>query len=105
MKLPSGILLPEDQIAQFCKQWGIKRLELFGSALTQNFRPDSDIDLLATFDEHARASFEIYNAANELSVVLSRKIDLVSKQALVASRNKYRSRRILDSAQVIYDRA
>lgn len=105
MVLPSGYVLPEDKVAEFCEKWGITKLEVFGSILTKNFRPDSDIDLLATFDEQARPTFEIFSAANELSKILSRKIDLVSKQGLASSRNKFRSKRIIASALLIYDRA
>ena len=45
--------LPRDKIAKFCKRNHVQRLSLFGSVLRGDFRPDSDIDLLAEFDpEH-----------------------------------------------------
>ncbi|MCB1202397.1 MAG: nucleotidyltransferase domain-containing protein [Leptospiraceae bacterium] len=104
MELPSGIKIPEDKIAQFCKKWAIVKLELFGSALTKEFNAESDIDFLATFDPDSKHGLESYLALGELSQLFSRKVDLVSKQALLSSRNKYRSQKILSKAILIYDR-
>ena len=46
--------IPKDEIAAFCGRWQIRELALFGSALRDDFGPESDIDLLVTFESEAR---------------------------------------------------
>lgn len=48
------IQLPEKAIELFCQRWQIKELALFGSVLRDDFRPDSDIDVLVTFSPEAK---------------------------------------------------
>ena len=57
MKTDSKIEIPLDKIEVFCRKWKIKELSLFGSVLREDFRPDSDVDFLVTFEEEARWSF------------------------------------------------
>ena len=45
--------IPSDQLAEFCRRWKVAELALFGSALREDFRPDSDVDLLVTFSPDA----------------------------------------------------
>ena len=49
-----SIQLPEDKIAEFCQRWKISEFALFGSVLRNDFRPDSDIDVLITFAPDAK---------------------------------------------------
>jgi predicted nucleotidyltransferase len=105
MRLPSGLQIPEDKVAALCLKWGIRRLEIFGSALTTEFAPTSDLDLLATFDNEDNLGLNFFAAATDFQNALARKIDLVSKEGLMQSPNKYRVRKILSSAVPIYDRA
>ncbi|HNE19408.1 MAG TPA: nucleotidyltransferase domain-containing protein [Turneriella sp.] len=105
MQLPSGINIPENTVAEICEKWGISKLELFGSALTANFKPDSDIDLLATFDSARPLGFRVFDAVDDFSRALNRKVDLVSRESLLRSQNKFRLRRILASARPIYERS
>jgi predicted nucleotidyltransferase len=46
--------LSSQEIVSFCQHWGITKLALFGSILRDDFRADSDIDLLLTFAPNAR---------------------------------------------------
>lgn len=92
-----------DEIAAFCRRWRVVELALFGSALRDDFGPDSDIDLLVSFDPDARPSlFDVVRMQEELSRVLDRKVDLVTRRAVETSRNYIRRRAILGSAQVVY---
>jgi hypothetical protein len=50
----TGIELPKEKIAEFCKKNHIRRLSLFGSFLHSDFKPDSDIDFLVEFDPAQR---------------------------------------------------
>ena len=92
-----------DEIAAFCRRWQVVELALFGSALRDDFGPDSDIDLLVSFDPDARPTlFDVVRMQEELSQVLGRKVDLVTRRAVETSRNYIRRRAILGSAQVVY---
>lgn len=95
----SGVIFPEAEIAEICRRYQVKELALFGSAARGEFTPDSDIDLLVDFLPQARTSLLRHNAAErELSALLGRKVDLVSKRAL---RDSLRES-ILSEARLIY---
>ena len=99
----TNIDLPMDKIAEFCKRWQIKELALFGSVLRDDFRPDSDIDLLVTFAPGAsRSLFDHVDMEDEMESILGRKVDLVSRHAIERSENPWRRHDILTSARTIY---
>jgi len=90
-------------LEQFCTRWKIARLELFGSMLRGDFRPDSDVDLLVTFAPDAQwGLFDHARMEREISELLGRKTELVSRHAIEASHNALRRNAILGSAQPIY---
>jgi predicted nucleotidyltransferase len=92
--------LPRKKIAEFCKRWGITEFSLFGSVLREDFRPESDIDVLVSLDPSAHIGlFELAQMQIELENIFKRPVDLVEKDAL---RNSYRRSEILKTAQVIY---
>ncbi len=97
------IRLPEDKIKDFSDRWKISELALFGSVLRDDFRPDSDIDLLVTFSPDADWSlFDHVQMQQELANILGRRVDLVSKRAIERSQNWIRRREILETAKIIY---
>ncbi len=99
----STITLTNDQVADFCRRWKISELSLFGSALQEDFGSDSDVDLLVTFAPDAEWSLlDHVQMEEELSTMLSRKVDLVSRRAIERSENWIRRRAILETAQVLY---
>jgi len=92
--------IPHKKIAEFCKRWTINEFSLFGSVLREDFRPDSDIDVLVSIDPAAQIGLlEIAKMQIELEKLFKRPVDLVEKEGL---RNPYRRREILSTAQVIY---
>jgi len=92
--------LPRKKIAEFCKRWSITEFSVFGSVLREDFRPDSDIDVLITIDPGAQIGLlEMAQMQIELEKLFKRPVDLVEKEGL---RNPYRRREILRTAQVIY---
>jgi len=100
-----AIDIPMAQIEAFCQKWQIRKLELFGSVLRDDFGPESDIDMLATFDPEASLSlFDVIEAEFELQEMLGRPVDLVDRSAVERSENWIRRRRILESARTIYAR-
>jgi len=96
----TDIPIPIDKLAEFCSRWKIVELRVFGSVLRDDFRPDSDLDLLARFAEDAEWSLLDHVAMEEeLSSIAGRKVDLVSQRAIERSSNWIRRKAILDSAE------
>ena len=94
---------PQDEIAAFCERWQVAELALFGSAVRDDLGPESDVDVLVSFDPGARPTlFDIAPMQDELARLFGRKVDLVTRAAVEASRNHIRRKSILESAQVIY---
>jgi len=97
------IELPMDVIADFCKRWKIREFALFGSVLRDDFRPDSDLDVLVTFAPDAEWSLlDHVGAQDELAELLGRPVDLVSRRAVEQDDNPFRRNRILREARVIH---
>lgn len=94
------ISIPKDQIAVFCRQRGIRRLAVFGSALRPDFRPDSDIDVLVEFEPgHIPGLLGMARYERELSVILGgRKVDLRTPEDL----SRYFRQSVLDEAEIQY---
>ena len=97
------IEIPKEKIADFSRKWKIEELSLFGSVLRDDFRPDSDVDLLVTFSPDAEWSLLDHMAMEEeLSAICGRKVDLVSRRAIERSDNYIRRKAILETAQPYY---
>ncbi len=92
--------ISQDQIASFCRRWMVAEMALFGSVLRDDFRPESDVDVLVDFvPEAAWSLFDISRMRLELSSLLGREADLVQVGGL---RNPFRRRAILSSREIIY---
>jgi uncharacterized protein len=97
------IAIDREKLADFCQRWKITEFALFGSVLREDFRPDSDVDVLVTFATEAEWSlFDDVDMEEELSVIFGRKVDLVSRRAVERSDNWIRRKAILSSAEPIY---
>ena len=91
------------EIERFCQEWQVTELALFGSALRDDFRTNSDVDLLVSFAKDATWSlFDLVTMEDELSTLLGREVDLVERSALEHSENYIRRRHILASAEPFY---
>ncbi len=101
--MPAGISIDRKILADFCRRWKITELAFFGSVLRDDFRADSDVDVLVTFAGDADWSlFDHAAMEEELSSLLGRKVDLVSRRAVERSRNEIRKNAILAGAERIY---
>jgi predicted nucleotidyltransferase len=95
-----SIDLPQDKIAAFCQKWRVVELALFGSVLRDDFGPDSDIDVLISFQPDAPWSlWDLFDMRQELQDIFGREVDLVEKEAL---RNPFRKHEILHNHEVVY---
>jgi len=94
--------IPNDKLAEFCRRNHIRRLALFGSVLRDDFRPDSDVDVLVEFEPNARVGLlTLAGMKIELSELLGRKVDLNTPGFL----SRYFRDEILAEAEVRYDAA
>lgn len=72
----SRIDIPHGQIEKFCRRHHIRRLAFFGSVLRDDFRVDSDVDVLVEFQEGHTPGLDFFAMQDELSVLFLRKVDL-----------------------------
>ena len=97
------IAIDRKRIADFCRRWRIVELSLFGSVLRDDFRPDSDIDVLVSFAPDARWTlFDVGHMEEELERLFGRKVDLVERRAVERSENYIRRRLILEHHEPVY---
>lgn len=102
-KVPLPFAWPEEEIRRFCRKWQITELSVFGSALRADFHPESDEDLLARFAPEAQWSvFDHARMEEELSQILHRDVDLVTRLAVEETPNQGRRTKILRTAQLVY---
>jgi uncharacterized protein len=99
-RLAGRLTLDRERLAAFCRHWAVAELALFGSVLRDDFRPESDVDVLVAFAPAARPSlFDLVEMEAELSELLGREVDLVTRRSVEESDNWIRRRAILDSAR------
>jgi predicted nucleotidyltransferase len=93
------IELPGKKIGEFCKRNHIRKLSVFGSVLRDDFRPDSDIDIIVEFDPpYTPGLIRLAGMEIELTELLGRKVDLRTPQDL----SRYFRQEVLNSAEVQY---
>ena len=91
--------LPVEKIRMLCRRYRVRELALFGSALSDDFEAESDVDLLVEFEPEAQVGFmTLARMQRELSDILHRPVDLVPKGGL---KPKIRQA-VLSSAEVLY---
>ena len=95
----SNIDIPQEKIAEFCRRHYIRRLALFGSALRDNFTPDSDVDVLVEFEPGTRVGMiRLAGIELELSSILGRKVDMNTPGFI----SKYFRNQVLEEAEDQY---
>jgi len=93
------ITIPRQQLVEFCQRYPIRRLALFGSVLREDFRPESDVDVLVVFQPDAKVGFLLLGRMKrELSALFQRPVDLVPEGGLKAAIRAD----VLKSAEEIY---
>jgi hypothetical protein len=91
--------IPLEQLARFCRRYQVRELALFGSMLRQEHHPDSDVDLLVSFQPGARVTFlTLARMQRELEALWGRKVDLVPKDGLKPVIRDH----VLATARVLY---
>lgn len=93
-----NLVMPRDKIADFCRRHHIRQLAIFGSALRDDFTPDSDVDVLVDFQKGLEPGFAFFGMQDELAELLGRKVDLHTPNFL----SRYFRDKVLQEAEVQY---
>lgn len=97
--MPHAMDIDRRMLADFCRKHRIARLSLFGSALRDDFGPDSDIDLLVEFEPDARPSlFDVGGMMQELTDALGRQVDIRTPNDL----SRYFRQQVIDESELLY---
>ncbi len=101
---PVALPMPSDKdLGAFCERWGVRELALFGSSVREDFRADSDVDVLVRLSPDVRHGlFDFERMRSELSGLFGRRVDLVNRASLDLSRGARRKREIVNSARVVH---
>ena len=97
--MSAHIQLDPEFVAEFCKRHHVQRLSLFGSVLTDRFRPESDVDFLIEFEpEDTPGFFALARMQFELEAVVGKPVDLRTPKDL----SRHFREEVLQSAEVQY---
>jgi predicted nucleotidyltransferase len=86
------------KLAELCRKWRIKKLWFFGSVVRNDFRPDSDIDLLYEFEEGAKIGWDIVDVIEDFEQFFGRDVDFVAEKYL----NRWIASRVRREAKLQY---
>ncbi len=92
------LVIPKDKVADFCRRHYIRRLAVFGSALRDDFTPDSDVDMLVEFEQGHTPGFAFFDMQDELSGLMGRKVELNTPKFL----DRYFRDKVIKEAEVQY---
>jgi predicted nucleotidyltransferase len=93
----------DETLRDFCRRWGVAEFAVFGSVLRDDFRTDSDVDVLVTWEAGVkRTYFDLLDMKDELGALFGRDIDIAQRHVVEADRNPYRRKGILESARTLY---
>ncbi len=100
--MSTRIEIPRQAIVAFCQKWKIIEFAIFGSVLRDDFRPESDVDVLVTFAPGAQWTFEQWlDMTRELEAIFGRKVDMVERRLVEQSKNYIRRKHILNHLESI----
>jgi hypothetical protein len=90
-----------DAVIAFCEKYGVAEFALFGSVLRDDFRPDSDVDVLVAFkpDSPGITLENMFDMQDELEAIFGRKVDLVERRRVT---NPFRRHEIITTRRVIH---
>lgn len=98
---PERIKITEEQIADFCQRNHILKFAFYGSVLRDDFRPDSDIDVLVEFEpDQPIGLMEVVGMERRLSELMGRKVDLRTPKEL----SRYFRDKVISEAETLYER-
>jgi len=96
--------LDPDRLSALCREHSVSKLELFGSFARGRANRQSDVDVLVTFDSDAKVGLGIVALQQSLQQLFGRPVDLLTRDAVERSANKYFRRFVLRSTEPLYER-
>jgi predicted nucleotidyltransferase len=101
--MTNNVTISREQIKDFCLKNHIKSMALFGSVLRDDFKADSDIDVMVEFEQGSEPSLmRMAELEERLSEIFGRNVDLVELRAVNSSQNYIRKKHILSSLETVY---
>lgn len=100
--MPLGLAIDARQLAEVCRRYHVAALELFGSRAKGTARPDSDVDLLVTFEEGKTPGFAFVSFCEELEALFGREVDVLSRRSIERDINPIRRQSILNRTEPLY---
>ncbi len=100
--MPLALDIDQAALIAFCRRNRVAKLELFGSRAKGTARPDSDVDLLVTFEDGYTPGLEFFGMGDELEVILGRHVDLLTRRTVERDQNPYFKHNVLSVAEVLY---
>jgi len=94
----ASIIIDHEKISDFCRRHHIRKLALFGSVLREDFKPESDVDVLVEFEDGHIPGLPFFSMERELSEILNHKVDLNTPQFL----SPYFRNQVLAEAEAQY---
>ena len=101
----SDLAIDADRLADICRRYHVQCLEAFGSFVSGEAEADSDLDFLVTFEPGATIGLEFVALQQEFEALFGRPVDLLSRESVERSPNKYFRHFALRRTQVLYERA
>lgn len=98
----TDLQIDRERLAGCCRRYGVARLETFGSFATGDASSDSDVDFLVTFLPDTAIGLEFVSLQQELEEIVGRRIDLLTRQSVEQSPNKYFRRFALRRTETLY---
>ena len=101
--LLTDLHIDQERLTECCRRYGVARLETFGSFASGDAGPESDLDLLVTFRPLARVGLEFVALQQELEEIVGRRVDLLTRESVEISPNKYFRRFALSHTEPLYE--
>jgi predicted nucleotidyltransferase len=100
--MPLDFAIDNERLADLCRRHRIVLLELFGSRARGTARPDSDVDLLATFEPGQTPGLEFVALCDEFEVLFGHKVDVLTRAAVEANENRFFKSYALQAVETLY---
>jgi predicted nucleotidyltransferase len=103
--MPLGLVIDQERLAEVCRLYHVVKLELFGSRAAGTARPDSDVDLLVTFEPDQTPGLAFVDLCDEFELLFNYKVDVLTRAAVEESENRYFKSYALRAVETLYDAA
>jgi predicted nucleotidyltransferase len=100
--MPLALDIDHQRLGEICRRYNVEKLELFGSRAKGTARPDSDVDLLVTFQKNKTPGLAFFTFADELESLFGHPVDLLVRDTVEQDDNPIRRRSMLRTIEPVY---